>query len=720
MNLKQIKKTMVLQQDTSDCGVACLLSLIRFYGGDGSLEKLRELSGTSTQGTSLLGLYQAAGQMGFDAEGCEADMNALIEHRQPIILHVVIEQKLQHYMVCYGFENDKFVIFNPSQGIVYYTKEELENIWQSHTCLTLSINDKFVKKESIQLSKKRWIIDISREDFDIIASSVFLGIAIAVLGMTTAVFSQKLIDVIIPEKDFKRLWIGIALVGVLLFTRIGIGIIRQYLLFIQSRNFNNRIIAFFYNKLLSLPKSFFDTRKIGDLTARLNDTRRIQNVISTLAGSIIIDALATIITLTFLFYYSWQIALIIIGSLPFFAYFIYRNNTSLIGAQREVMASYANSESNFIHTMQGIDTIKNFNQQPIFEEVNRKIYGLFQDKIFGLGKINIRLSAYSGIIGVILTILTIAVGSVFVLNGTILLGELMAIISIVASITPSVVNLSLAPIPINEAKVAFNRMFEIVNIPSEKMEGVVSQTNVASVKIRNLSFRFAGRKQILRDVSMNLLQGKMTFLIGESGSGKSTFCKIIEKFYAQEFGEILVNETVSLKETATDTWRNIVGVIPQDIFIFNGTIIENICINANQEQMQKAIRICAEYGIDKYFLKIPQAYMTIVGENGINLSGGEKQMIALARILVKNPQIMILDEPTSAMDKETETLTLEILKSLKENKIIFFVSHRLHILKRYADFIYLLDKGSISHFGTHTEMLQSENLYSTYWKELMQ
>lgn len=142
-----LRKTFVMQHDQTDCGVACLLSLIRYYGGDCTLEKLRELSGTNTEGTSLLGLYQAAGQTGFTAEGCEADAAALIEHGQPVILHITPEKHLNHYIVCYGYDDNRFVVGDPAQGIVHYTSDELERIWLSHACLTLTPSAAFVKAQ---------------------------------------------------------------------------------------------------------------------------------------------------------------------------------------------------------------------------------------------------------------------------------------------------------------------------------------------------------------------------------------------------------------------------------------------------------------------------------------------------------------------------------------------------------------------------------------------
>ncbi|WP_456378386.1 cysteine peptidase family C39 domain-containing protein, partial [Lutibacter sp.] len=193
MNQKLLTKTHVLQHDQSDCGVACLLSIINFYEGNTSLEKLRELSGTTKQGTTLLGLYQAANQLGFKANGNEADIQALIDHKEPLILHVVLEERLQHYVVCYGFKNEKFIIGDPGKGLTTYTKEELTEIWKSNTCLTLTPNKDFVKALDTKKSKKQWFLNLLKEDAQLLSISVVIGVGVALLGMAMAVFSQKLI-----------------------------------------------------------------------------------------------------------------------------------------------------------------------------------------------------------------------------------------------------------------------------------------------------------------------------------------------------------------------------------------------------------------------------------------------------------------------------------------------------------------------------------------------
>lgn len=184
-------ETFVMQHDQTDCGAACLLSLIRYYGGDCTLEKLRELSGTNAEGVSLLGLYQAANQTGFTTEGCEADMAALLEHGQPVILHITPKKHLNHYVVCYGYDGNRFVIGDPAQGIIYYTPNELEHIWLSHVCLTLAPNALFIKARLQRRDKLKWFVSLLHDDRKLLLFSIVIGACIAILSMAMAVYFLK-------------------------------------------------------------------------------------------------------------------------------------------------------------------------------------------------------------------------------------------------------------------------------------------------------------------------------------------------------------------------------------------------------------------------------------------------------------------------------------------------------------------------------------------------
>jgi ABC-type bacteriocin/lantibiotic exporter with double-glycine peptidase domain len=463
---------------------------------------------------------------------------------------------------------------------------------------------------------------------------------------------------------------------------------------------------------LHLPKPFFDTRKIGELVARLNDTQRVQRVIKMLASSLVIDILVSLISLIFLFGYSWKIGLISLMTMPVYFYIIYRSNKAIIASQKEVMQSYAFNESNYINTIQGIATIKNDSKQAVFGKTNELIFGNFQEKLFHLGKINIRLSWQSGLASVVFLTGVLIYTSIQVFNKEIKLGELTAILGIVASLLPSIANLALISIPINEAKIAFNRMFEFASIKKEIEEGVQID-QIKSVSLTDLSFRFAGRSELFSNVNITIEKGKLTAIVGESG-GKSTLGQILQRFYSFEKGSIIINNEHHLSDVALKSYRKLIGVVPQDVTIFNGNIIDNILLGATAE-LEHIVSFLEEFGFENYFNQLPQGLATIVGEEGINLSGGQKQIIALARVLYKRPQFLILDEATSAMDRNTENFSIALLEKIKPNCAIFFISHRLHTLKKIADTIYVLENGTITSTGSHEELVETQNFYSSYW-----
>jgi ABC-type bacteriocin/lantibiotic exporter with double-glycine peptidase domain len=714
MNLKHIEGTHILQHDQSDCGVACLLNIIKFYQGNHSIQKLRELSGTTQEGTTLLGLYQVANSIGFIAEGCEADIPSLIDHNQPVILHVLIEKKLQHYVVCYEYSKEKgFLIGDPGKGLYYLSEKELDIIWVSKKCLTLDPTDKFEKSTTSKDKKRKWFINLIKQDDKLLWISVLLGVFIACLGMAMSIFSQKLIDDILPSHKITKLVSGIGLLTILLLARVGISVLREYFLLQQTKEFNNRINNQFFSSLLHLPKIFFDSRKIGELVARLNDTQRIQSVIKLLASSLVIDVLVSIISLVFLFAYSWEVGLISLLSLPIYFYIIYRSNKKIIQSQTEVMQSYAFNESNYINTIQGIATIKNDNKQEVFKTLNQTVFGIFQEKIFNLGKINIQLSWQSGLASVFFLIGVLVYTSIQVFNKEIKLGELMAILGIVSSLLPSIANLALISIPINEAKIAFNRMYEFASMDKEPEEGE-SISEIQRITVQDLSFRFAGRSELFKNINLNIERGKLVAIVGESGCGKSTLGQILQRFYPFEKGSIKVNDQYELNDIELKSFRSLIGVIPQEITLFNGTIIDNILLG-DTVTTETLIDFITQYGFSDYFNQLPQGLGTIVGEEGINLSGGQKQIIALARVLYKKPQFLILDEATSAMDRNTEKFSMELLEKIKSNCAIFFISHRLNTLKSIADEIYVLENKTITHHGNHEQLLQTNNFYSEYW-----
>ncbi|TAG53482.1 MAG: peptidase domain-containing ABC transporter [Runella slithyformis] len=736
-----------LQHDQRDCGVACLLSLVRYYGGNSTFEHIRRLCGADLHGTTLLGLKEAANQLGFEAEGYESDVQSLIEHGEPTILHVELEGGLQHYVVWYsparrtvpapeggvieapfgGLGAGLHFIGDPARGVVEWTEEELRSRWKSGTCLVLKPTEAFVTATDWRKAQREWFLGVLRQDMPLLAVTAGIGVLIAALGLAMSVYSQQLIDKILPSKNADKIILSTVLVVVLLLGRVGLSVLRQFLLLRQSKEFGVRLNAAFYEPLLQLPKSFFDTRKIGDFVARLNDTQRIQHTVSVLAGNLLVDLLMVLVAFGILFYYEWRIGLLSLLLLPVYFWLIYRQNKKIIEAQTNVMVSYSLSESNYINTIQGIADVKNKNKQGFFSDLNRLLYGNFQEMVYRSGVVQTRLSASAGVASVLFISLILAITIFQVQQNQLKIGEMTAILGIISTLLPSVTSLALVSVPFNEAKVAFNRMYEFASpsparrtVPTRaayRPDGGVFVEKFSKIELRNIMFRFAGKRPLLHNINLSLQRGEIVSIVGESGGGKSMICQLIQKFYEPESGQILINDSTQLSDIEATEWRNMIGVVPQHVHIFNGTVVDNVCFGTTQREIETAFKLLEDYGFSPIFEKLPQGLFTILGEEGVNLSGGQRQLIGLARALCSKPQLLILDEATAALDRHTERFVLDLLLRLKAEMGILLITHRLHTLRNICDRIYLLENGTFTHAGAHSALLESSNMYSDYWQE---
>lgn len=687
----------MLQQGQSDCGVACLLTIINSYGGVSSLERLRELSGTSKQGTSLLGLLNAAQQMGFETEGLEAEaVENLYEINTPSILHVIIEERLQHYLVYLPSENkyERLNFFDPAKGFISLSIDELNAIWKSRALLDLKPSDKFIKRKSTE-SRWRWFLNLVSEDLNILVTSLVIGVIVSALGLSTAIFTQKLIDEILPKGDVEKLIVSLVLLTIILMSRAGLSLLRGMFLAHQGKNFNNRIIDSFYHNLLGLPKLFFDTRKSGELIARMNDTRRIQTTLSLAFGSVAIDFLYLIVSIFFIFTLSVTIGFVSLIVIPFFFLLAYLFNGRIVRNQKYALMGYALTESNFIDTVQGILDIKGNTREAFFEKQNTKLYGEFQQRIFELGVLNIKFSSASEFVGSIFTVTVFGISSWLFLNDQLLLGQMVALLSLITGIIPSASRILIANIQLQEARVVFDRMHEFTSLTKEPIgDNSDKLSSFESLHLKNVSFRFPGRPRILESISFQINRGEIVALMGESGRGKSTTLQLIQKFYSIEDGSILYNG-MDIKLLNTRLWRQSISIVPQDLKIFNGGLLFNITLSDELNDIQDAIKMCNDLGFKIYFEKLPNGYLTLLGEDGINISGGQKQLVGIARALYRKPQFLILDEATSAMDSMTEDFILTLLQNLKGEISVLLVTHKFKVAK-IADRMYNLENGTVN------------------------
>ncbi len=696
MNLFKRKKFPTLQLDRSDCGVACLSSIIIFYKGHVNIEKLRELSGTTQQGTTLLGLYQGAMKCGFNAKGTETGIGYLKTIERPCILHVVVDGVLQHYVVCYGCKNGVFSIGDPALGMLQYSEEQLEAIWKSRVLLELEPTESFKTKESVHLQKRKWHVFLIRPDLSLLTLIAILALIFSFSGIAISVFLQQLLDNILPAANLHKLIAGFTLLTLIFTLRGFINYLRGHLLNLQNREFNSRLIDHFYSSLLFLPRFFFSNRKTGELVARMEDTARIQSVLAFVFGDLVRDVLYTAVSIVFIFYYSAKVGLIVIFFIPVLFLIALYYHKSVVHQQREVMKSNAKKTSHYINTLNGIDTVKTFNKEREFSVNNKRIYGVYQDKLFLLSGVGIRLQLASDLVSIFLIVSVLSASSFLVLSRQLKIGELTALVSISSAMLPAIGSLAFANTRLQGAKVAFDRMFEFTSIEPEYGTGedLSAAISFQSLLLGSISFGFPGRRPLLKRVSMEIHRGKITVLVGESGEGKTSLFNLLLRFYPFDSGTMLLND-IPMHEVPIPGWRDMIGVVPQEISIFNGTVAENICFGSATQDLPACAQFCIEYGFDRFFNSFPQRYETMLGEEGINISGGQKQMIALARALYKRPQVLLLDEPTSAMDRNTEQFVIQLLARLKDEMGIFIITHRIN-LAGFADLVFVLENGIVS------------------------
>ncbi|MBO6077596.1 MAG: peptidase domain-containing ABC transporter [Bacteroidaceae bacterium] len=720
-NRKRAEKAFVLQHESTDCGAAALLSIVRYYGGESSIVHIREISGTSGSGTTMLGLCQAARNMGFEAQGVVADgVDELKEADYPCILNVQIENIFLHYVVCYGYENGQFLIGDPGCGIKEYTESELKEIWNGY-CLLLQPTSSFELSDNIKKRKWNWIYSLIRDDLGLLISSLIIGVVTTVIGLSMTLFSQILVDDILPNKNLDKIIAGLSIVLIITLCGVLLSALRSKLILTQNRDFNNRVIRFFLSKLLHLPKLFFDTRKTGDIITRLNDTKRIQSVISYIISSVLIDVIILVVYVLFIFRYSVTIGLITLACSPVIYWIIAKHNKTIIAQQKDVMSSAALCESELINTVEGISDIKSYFRFPFFLEKNCLLNALRQEKGYELGNTNIKISIEAGLFSAIVNVGLIALCSYFVLTDKMTIGVLMAVISIFSTIFAKVSGMATLMIPINEARVIFSRMFEFVDTRENTDETMVSEQPAElepeSLSLDNISFRFIGRKNLFDGLSMEFKKGTITSIVGECGCGKSTLCQILERFYNPDKGRLLLNGN-DASMIPLNEWSKMIAFVPQEIFLCNGTLLENICFGEKVESFEEVKDFCEKYGFDRFFRELPEGLFTVIGEGGVKLSGGQKQLVAFARALFRPHSIFILDEMTAAMDRKTESFINDLLIKMKEDHIIICVTHRLDTARQISDRIAVIENGVVAENGSHQELMQTDNYYSQYWKGL--
>ena len=383
------------------------------------------------------------------------------------------------------------------------------------------------------------------------------------------------------------------------------------------------------------------------------------------------------------------------------------------------MESAADLESQLVESINSISTIKRFG---IEEYANLKTEARFVHLLKNMFRSIYGAIVAQGGIQFISTGVTIAVlwvGSMFVIDQELTPGELMLFYSLVGYVLSPISSLITSNQTIQDALIAADRLFQIMDLEresddSQKVE--LMPEMIGDVSFDNVEFRYGSRRKVFESLNLKIEKGKTTAVIGESGSGKTTLISLMQHIYPIQSGQIRIGE-FDIAQVTNTSLRKIVGTVPQQIELFAGSIAENIAIGDLHPDMKRIIDLSEQLGLKEFIEKLPQNYMTYIGEHGTSLSGGERQRIAIARALYKEPEILIFDEATSSLDSVSEKYVKQTLKNLADKgKTIVVIAHRLSTV-RDADAIVVLDNGQVVQQGVHEQLIHEEGVYSKLWNE---
>ncbi|MEG9199240.1 peptide cleavage/export ABC transporter [Lactococcus lactis] len=705
-------KKIIYQQDEKDCGVACIAMILKHYGTEITIQRLRELSGTDLDGTSAFGIKKTFEKLGFDAPAFKAGDETWQEKDipLPLIAHIISEQKYQHYVVVYKVKGDEIWIADPAKGKIRKTISEFSKEW---TGVLLFPKPKAEYKPSIErVDGLSSFIPILIKQKSLIFHTALASLFITIFGIISSYYFQGLLDNIIPNQARSTLNIlSIGLIFVYLF-RVLFEYSRSYLLLLIGQRMSMSIMLDYFKHVLSLPLSFFATRKSGEIISRFLDANKIIDALASATLSVILDFGMVILVGTTLAIQSTQLFLLTLAFLPFYILVVYVFIRSYDKANTEEMSAGAEVNSSIIESLKGIETIKSYNgENHVYDRVDSEFVTLMKKSFKSVTLDNVQQSLKM-VIELISSVLILWLGSSYVIDGKISLGQLITYNALLVFFTEPLQNIINLQVKMQKARVANKRLNEIMSIsPEQRNTNINISKNIFSkdIKLDKVSFSYNMKLPVLRDVSLEIYSKSKVALVGVSGSGKSTLAKLLVKFYDPSEGNITYGD-INCQDIENHKLRNHVTYVPQESFFFNGTIIDNLTFGlSHQPEFEKILEACKAACLVDFINQQPLRFDSVLEEGGNNLSGGQKQRLAIARAILNDSEIIIFDEATSGLDTLLEKEILEYLIKLQD-KTIIFIAHHLSIAKA-CDEIIVLDQGILVGRGTHEELSEKEGVY---------
>ena len=712
--MKFRKKHYRSQMDQKDCGVASLAMVFGYFGSYYSLARLRELAKTTINGTTALGLVKAAETLGFEPQAIQADMTLFDSPNLifPFVVHVLKDKELFHYYVVTGKDKQNIHIADPDPEVrlTKLSRERFEEEWTGTTIFVAPSPNYQPHKDKNQGWTSFLPILINQKG--LIINIILATALVTLINIVGSYYLQSIIDTYVPNQTSSTLSvISICLVIVYALQQI-LSFAQDYLLIVLGQRLSIDVILSYIKHVFHLPVSFFATRRTGEIVSRFTDANSIIDALASTIISIFLDISTVLIISIILFLQNSSLFFISLLGLPIYAVIIFVFMKPFEKMNRDTMEANATLSSSVIEDINGIETIKSLaSEKTRYQKIDREFVDYLK-RSFTYSRAESQQKALKKLAQLFLNVCILWMGANLVMDGKMSLGQLITYNTLLYYFTNSLENIINLQSKLQTAQVANSRLNEVYLVKSEfeeqKMVEDLSMVQ-GDMTFKGIHYKYDYGQDILSDINLTIKQGSKIALVGISGSGKSTLAKMMVNFYSPNQGEIRLGD-MNLNQIDKKSLRQHINYLPQQPYVFNGTILENLLLGAKEGTTQEDILRAVELAeIREDIERMPLNYQTELTSDGTGISGGQRQRIALARALLTDAPILILDEATSSLDILTEKRIVDNLMNL--DKTLIFIAHRLTIAER-VEKVVVLDRGKIVEEGNHADLLAQNSFYT--------
>lgn len=701
-----MKYVSILQHSKEDCGAAAIATIAKYYGRTFAIGRVRQAVGTGARGTTLLGLRRGSEALGFNCRQVKVN-DELFDNLDSVPLPGIIHWKGYHWVTFYGKKRGKYIIADPGVGIRHLTHEELLAGWSNGIMLLMQPDDvRFYQQENdkvngfgqflLRVWPYRWLL----------VQAIAINFAIGLLSLASPVMMQILTDDVLVRGDTQLL--TTVAIGVIILTLVSTAIrwVQSYLIGHFSQRLQLGLIFEYGKKLLNLPLDYFEGRRSGEVVSRIADINVINSLISQIVLGLPSQFFIAIISLGVMLFYSWQLTLASVVSFVVMTGISFLFLPMLRRKTREQVVLGTENQGFLVETFRGVEILKTTQAITQAWQEYQANYGRLANLGWSMMELKLCIGSITQFFSSIISVGMLWLGSYMVINQTMSIGQLLAYSAISGNFLgflSSVIGLVDEFIVV---QVVIQRLTEVIDTESEDLNEInkswVEIDEQANITCDRLNFHHAGRVNLLKDFSVTLSGGQTTALIGRSGCGKSTLVKLLSGLYFSQSGNIRYGK-FNQGDISLECLRQQVVLVPQEPHFWSRSIVDNFRFSYPDVDLQDIVTACEIAEADEFISQLPNQYQTILGEFGANLSGGQKQKLAIARAIVGNPPVLILDESTGALDPVSETQVLDQLLHHRQGKTTIMISHRPKVIER-ADWIVMLDRGELKIQGTPDEL----------------